>query len=141
MARTERLVETRDLKTTYLSGILAKSPNLPTFYRYDRDLDTAFLLFVDSQQETITHLAEDDVALLVDPENLEVVGLTIEAFEKRFLGPRGERLWRLSETGLAGVHIAFRFELEAAVPGWDRKALEVKTTAAQQREVDVRVTA
>ena len=141
MAATGRLIETRELKTTYLSRILGMSPNIQTFYRYDADLDTAFLLFVDPNRETVSHPVDDYVALFYDPQSLEVVGFSIEAFEHQFLPQQGNRVWRLSETGLIGVDIGFRFGVDAVIPGWDRKALAVTTTSAQQREVDVRVTA
>ena len=142
MARTRRLVETKELKTRYLSRILGNKVKVRTFHRYDEDLDTVFILFVDPSRETVTHPVDDHAALLYDPETLEVVGVTIESFEKGFLRQQASKVWKLSKTGLVfekGADLAFRFEAEKTIPGWDRKALEVKSRSPNYHEVDVLV--
>ena len=142
MAPTKRLVETTELKTSYLSKILGNTENVETFIRHDEDLDTVFILFVNPDTETVTHPVDNYAALLYDPETLGVVGVTIESFEKVFIRQESHRVWKLSETGLVferGTDLAFRFE--KSVPGWDRKDLQVKSKTPNYHEVDVFVPA
>lgn len=142
MAPQRRLVETKELKTSYLSTKLRNTENVQTFIRHDDDLDTVFILFVDPSTETVTHPVDDYTALLYDPETLEVVGVTIESFEKGFLGRQSHRVWQLSEAGLIferGTDLAFRFDRGS--PGWDRKTLQVKSKTPNYHEVDVPVPA
>jgi hypothetical protein len=89
------------LKTTLLAT-LAHDHRLRAYVSYDRDFDALMLLFVPLETEHIVHYLDDQVALLYQPETLEIVGLQIEDFERRFV-PEHETVsgvWHLSEADL-----------------------------------------
>jgi hypothetical protein len=98
----EPLVETTELKTGLLTDILSRHNSEVHFY-FDPALDTFMLTFVSPNRPTVVHYVDDDsVALLVQPDDLEVVGLQIEGFRATFM-PRHTNVaqaWRLSEAGI-----------------------------------------
>jgi hypothetical protein len=144
MAPQGKLTEIGDLKTKYLSGLLKNAEVGEFYYRYDEDLDTVFYLFVDPDRETVTHPVDSNVGLLYDPETLEVVGITIEAFENQFLAQQDKQnpVWNLREAGLVleeGAELAFKFG--KTIPGWDKMAWKSETPTSNYREIDVPVPA
>lgn len=99
MANLQPLKTAGDLNWNYL---VDKRNTSNSLVRYDDRADSFMLLFVPPEQETVVFYADRHVGLLINPETMEVVGLQIEAFKKRFLLDHDslEREWRLSETGL-----------------------------------------
>jgi len=94
MAGIDRLIPTKELKVTRLAG-----ERHPPMLYYDRDFDALMILAISPDTETVVHYIDDHVALLYEPETLEIVGLQIEDFKSGFL-PKHEnvrRVWRLSE--------------------------------------------
>lgn len=93
MANLERLTRTDELKLDRLIRFL-QNP-VGANFTYDPTFDAAIILLVPPEVETVVHYLEDDehVALLYDPETMEVVGLQIEGFARSFL-PRHEALQR-----------------------------------------------
>src|SRR5258707_1936385 len=80
----ERLVKTSDLKTGFLAAA-AKSKHRSIHIDYDKRFDALMLLLVPPETETIVHYVDDHVALLYRSENLEIVGIQVEEFERGFL--------------------------------------------------------
>jgi len=68
---------------------------------YNSDSDILMLMFVPPDVETIVHYIDEHVALLYDPENQEVVGFQVEAFQRAFLPQHSsvENAWKLSDSG------------------------------------------
>ena len=99
MAQIPNLKTVDQLRWAYLADKRNVSNPL---VRYDALADLFMLLFVPPDRETVVFYADQAVGLLVDPETMEVVGLQIEAFKRRFLHDHDslEREWRLSETGI-----------------------------------------
>lgn len=99
MADFQNLKTAGDLNWAFLADKRNVSNPL---VRYDDRADMFMLLFTSPEQETVVFYADRQVGLLVNPDTMEVVGLQIEAFKKRFLGEHEslQREWRLSETGL-----------------------------------------
>ena len=101
MAAIDRLMETKELKMTRLVRSAA-SERRPLMLHYDSDSDALIMLAVPPDVETVVHYIDDHVALLYEPETLEIVGLQIEDFEHGFL-PKHDavrRVWRLSEANM-----------------------------------------
>lgn len=96
-ARIERLVMTNQLKTN-LWHQAAKRGISPSFH-FDQKVDAVMLLIADSRAKKIVHYIDDHVALLYDPDSLEIIGLRIENFQKSFLPKYAElqKVWKLSE--------------------------------------------
>ena len=99
MASVERLVETRDLKTSRLLSMLDREQL--TFLRYNSKSDMLLLMIVPPNVETVVHYIDDHLALLYEPDNLEVVGFQVEAFQHSFVAQHASlnRAWRLSDSG------------------------------------------
>jgi hypothetical protein len=99
METLERLVETKDLKTSRL--IEAVKHGKMTFLRYDSEWDAMILMLELSPTPTVAHFIDQHVALLYDPGTMEVLGFQVEAFVHSFL-PAHENLlkaWRFSDSG------------------------------------------
>ncbi len=94
MARIDPLMPANNFKTTYL-----KQMPSPLFVRYDPVFDALMILLVSPELETVVHYVDEHVGLLYIPETLEIVGLQVEAFERKFLPAHVEvqRVWRLSD--------------------------------------------
>ena len=69
---------------------------------YDGDLDVLYLYFFETGDETIvTHYIDQYVALLYKHSDNEVVGMSIEDFEKGFAPRYADRkAWKLSDSGI-----------------------------------------
>jgi hypothetical protein len=94
MAGIKPLRSTHQLKTTYLRQ---KPPALHV--KYDAAFDTFTLLLVPPETETIVHYLDNYVAFLYEPDTKEIMGIQIEAFERKFL-PKHEAVrcvWKLSD--------------------------------------------
>lgn len=96
MDKIKRLVDTNQLKTSYLSNIQRKSS---PFFHYDNQSDTLMLLFISPENETIVHYVDRHVAILYTPENYEIVGLQIEDFQSDFMPMYSDlqKAWSLSD--------------------------------------------
>ncbi|HLY25588.1 MAG TPA: hypothetical protein VKQ72_04570 [Aggregatilineales bacterium] len=95
----ERLVKTSDLKTGFLADA-AKNKRKSLDIDYDARFDALMLLLVPPETDTIVHYVDDHVALLYRPDDLEIVGIQVEDFERSFL-PQHEavsKVWRLSDS-------------------------------------------
>ncbi len=69
---------------------------------YDSDLDTLFLFFsAHGKEALVTHYIDQNVSFLFKQSDLEIVGMSIEGFEKSF-APRyaDKKIWKLSEYGI-----------------------------------------
>jgi hypothetical protein len=97
MADRRQLVETKELKTKQIQSFLVEQK--PVSFFFDPEVDALMILFNDPCKETIVHFIDDQVALLYEPETLEVVGVQVEAFQKAFLVEHDSvaRAWKLRE--------------------------------------------
>jgi hypothetical protein len=95
MAGIKRLIETGKLKTNRLRAATS------TYSDYDEDFDALILLVVSPDTETVVHYLDDEphIALLYEPESLEIVGVQIEDFVLSFIPwlKATNREWKLSE--------------------------------------------
>ncbi|MCS6909089.1 MAG: hypothetical protein NZM11_00745 [Anaerolineales bacterium] len=132
------VVELTDLKTGRLAQLLASEEGPRS--RYDRHLDTLFVLFTDPREEHVVHYVDDKVAVLYNPDTLEVIGFQIESFERRFLGDERTKRWRFSETGLAiqGFELEFYFVRPDPL-GWVREFWPAVSEQARRRAVTLQV--
>ena len=92
----------KDFKTNKLVAQLKNHPHV-SYFKYDDSFDALILLFVPPETETVVHYLDDSVALLVQPDDLEIVGLQIEDFEYDFL-PKHEgvrKVWKLSDSDVS----------------------------------------
>jgi len=97
MAKLKRLVPTHELRTSFVREAASKGR---LFVHHDKASDLLVILLVPPDTPTAVHYIDQYVGLLYQPDNLEVVGLQVEAFEKSFV-PRHasvERAWRLSDS-------------------------------------------
>jgi hypothetical protein len=71
----------------------------PLYVKYDPVFDALIILLVSPQTETVVHYVDQHVGLLYTPDDLEIVGLQVEAFERSFLPQHDslQRVWRLSD--------------------------------------------
>ena len=101
MDTIERLINTDDLITSRLIRNLDREQG--KFMYYDPVSDILLLTITPPTTESVVHYIDDHVALLYEPESLEVVGFQVEAFEHSFM-PEHETLkavWRLSDANVA----------------------------------------
>lgn len=98
MTGIERLIPTNQLKTTLLVSL--KNQRHQLFFQYDREFDALMLQIVSPEVETVVHYIDDHVALLYRADDLEIVGLQMEDFERSFVPNHVnvQKVWRLSET-------------------------------------------
>jgi hypothetical protein len=98
MAEIERLRETSELKTTRWRNIM-KEGEPSSYIKYDNRVDALCLLFVPPDTPTIVHYIDDHVALLYTPDDMEIVGVRIEDFERGFMNKYSnlQQAWRLSD--------------------------------------------
>jgi hypothetical protein len=101
MAPLKRLVETKSLNTSRLAELLKNKSAV--YLNYDPAFDAVMLLFVSPDVETVVHYIDDQIALLYEPDSLEVVGIQIESFKRSFLLAHANvaKVWRLSDTGVS----------------------------------------
>ncbi|HLY26088.1 MAG TPA: hypothetical protein VKQ72_07100 [Aggregatilineales bacterium] len=86
MAGVEQIIETRELKTTHLNQERKANKIHPTFsFRYDDRADSALVLLVQPQEGLIVHYIDDHIGFLHEENSLEIVGLRIDAFARKFL--------------------------------------------------------
>jgi hypothetical protein len=85
MATIKNLVEISDLKNRIFKEYIDnKRP--ATYINYNPDIDTFFIWFVERDcVETSIFFVNDTLGLIVEDENLEIVGLQVESFQKRFI--------------------------------------------------------
>lgn len=102
MATIDRLVETNELKTTVWKEQIA-NPRVRPYFLYNDLVDALTLLVVDPIRPKITHYIDDYVALLYDPDSLEIIGVRVEAFERGFLPSYVglQKVWRLCDKDAA----------------------------------------
>ncbi|MCJ7623955.1 MAG: hypothetical protein MUO76_10665 [Anaerolineaceae bacterium] len=100
----KRLKNTKELKWNRLSSLGAVLQPIP-FVSYDNVFDALMLLMVGPEVETVVHYLDDLVALLYQPETMEVVGIQVESFRKRFLQKYVEvnKAWRLSDVSTEDI--------------------------------------
>ncbi len=100
MAEIKPLISTSELKTTLLASLIRQGQR-PLFVHYDSEFDALMLLVVPPETETVVHYVDDHIALLYQPDTLEIVGMQVEDFEHSFLPAHEnvQRVWRLSDTG------------------------------------------
>jgi hypothetical protein len=99
MAEIKRLVETDQLKTGRLTAAAQRGE--PLYFHYNRRSDNLMLLIVPRTIETVVHYIDDHIALLYEPDTLEVVGFQVEALQHSFLpnNPDFRNAWLFSESG------------------------------------------
>ncbi len=97
MADLEQLISTNKLKTKRLRTFGSGKHLL--HIKYDPVFDALMILFVPPETEVVVHYVDDYVGLLYTPDDLEIVGLQVEAFEHSFLAAHDtvNRAWRLSD--------------------------------------------
>jgi len=94
----KRLVKTNELKFNSIRNMVEEHRR-SLYLRYDKQIDTLFILWVSPGTGTIVHFIDNHVALLYKPNNKEVVGVQIEDFEYSFIKEYVEvqKAWRLSD--------------------------------------------
>lgn len=99
MADIEQLMPTQQLRTNILRGIRPGSHSC-LYFKYDPVFDALKFQIVPPDTNTVVHYVDDYVGLLYTADDLEIVGLQIEAFEHSFLSRHDavQRVWRLSES-------------------------------------------
>lgn len=91
------LVRTSQLKMNQLEQIAgSENANQHFYVNYDDSDDTLIVLFADPFLPTIVHPIDHDVALLYDPQNLNVVGIQVERFQQKFVRENGSvaKVWQ-----------------------------------------------
>lgn len=98
------LVDESQLKSNFLSSI---GESIPLNLHYDDLSDTLMLLFVSPYIETIVHYLDRNVAILYREDDLEIVGLQIEGFQKEFIPKytKLQKIWCLSDFGINDKNI------------------------------------
>jgi hypothetical protein len=98
MADLEHLISTNKLKTNRLKTFGSGKHWL--YVKYDAVFDALVMLFVPPETEVVVHYVDDYVGLLYTPDDLEIVGLQVEAFEHSFLAAHDSvnRAWRLRDS-------------------------------------------
>lgn len=98
MAEIERLIPTNKLQTEYLKNFPKFQP--PLFVRYDKRFDALLILLVPPEIETVVHYIDEHVGLLYRPDDFEIVGIQVEAFERSFLPNHAtaDKAWRLRDS-------------------------------------------
>ena len=101
MAGLERLVDTKELKTTLWTQVNER-PGLQTFIYYNERVDALTLLIVPRETRKRVHYIDDHVALLYDPQTMEVIGIRVESFQRSFLPKYAEleKAWSLKDKGI-----------------------------------------
>ncbi len=101
MAGIEHLVATDQLKTGLLMSIEKGQQARQQYYTYEPVFDAFIMLVVPPETDTVAHYVDDQVALLYRADDYEIVGIQVEAFQKRFVPKHAnvERVWRLSDSG------------------------------------------
>jgi hypothetical protein len=99
MAQIKRLIETDQLKTDCLKEAAQRGE--PLYFHYNRRSDNLMLLIVPRTTETVVHYIDDHIALLYEPNTLEVVGFQVEALQHNLLpnNPTFRNVWVFSESG------------------------------------------
>lgn len=82
----ERLIKTEDLKLTKL--LTTAGSGCSICMCYDETADTLILMISPPSVLTIVHYLDEHVALLYEPDSLEVVGCQVKAFQHSFLKER-----------------------------------------------------
>src|SRR5574341_286334 len=86
MADPKGLIGIKDLKTGRFKNAGPKGIKRRIFaFHYDDRLDTAMILLVEPQQDTVIFYLDDYLGFVYEEESLEIVGLRIEDFEESFL--------------------------------------------------------
>jgi hypothetical protein len=100
MDAIKRLVSTSSLKTSFLAHLSERKPQL--FMNYDDVSDILMLMVAPPDTETVVHYIDHNVAVLYTPNDLEIVGLQIEDFDKQFvpLYSSLKKAWTLRDTGI-----------------------------------------
>lgn len=98
MAEIKRLVETSQLNTKQWMNNIVEGKQKSVFY-YNPEVDAFTLLFDDPAKPRVVHYIDEHVALLYEPDTLEIVGVRVEAFERAFLPQyaRLEKTWNLKD--------------------------------------------
>jgi hypothetical protein len=98
MAEIKRLISTSRLQTEYLKT--SPKHQRPLFVRYDKRFDALIILLVSPETETVVHYVDEHVGLLYKPDDFEIVGIQVEAFERSFLPEHASvnKVWRLSDS-------------------------------------------
>jgi hypothetical protein len=96
MAGLERLVSTDQLKTTLLAEMVRGEREGQAYTRYNSVFDALMILVVPPDTATVVHYLNDHMALLYRPDDYEIVGEQIEAFEHSYLpaNTRLEQSWQ-----------------------------------------------
>ncbi len=86
------IVQTNQLKLDTLGGL--KSGSVPVKVGYDDTFDAFMVKFVPSGRH-IVHYLHGDIAALVEPDTLQIVGFWIENFKAKFLAehPDQANIW------------------------------------------------
>ena len=101
MADIERLIDTRELRTSLWTETVEEDGSKTSIY-YNNRVDSLTLLIVPRNTPKRVHYIDEHVALLYLPDNKEVIGLRVEAFRRSFLPKYAElqKAWSLRDTGV-----------------------------------------
>jgi hypothetical protein len=103
MAHSNRLVDTKQLKTTLLRKSAAQR-TLQLIVDYDKHFDALYIRFLapDPNIDTVVHYIDEHVAFLYRADDMEIVGLQVEDFEFSFLPSHDNvmRVWKASDAGI-----------------------------------------
>ncbi|HLE41412.1 MAG TPA: hypothetical protein VI956_07895 [Nitrospirota bacterium] len=97
MVSPKQLISPSKLKTKYLASF---SGHEPFFFFYDNEADELVIMLISPDTETTVHYVDKNVGILFQPDNLEIVGLQVEGFQKSFIPSHNslQDAWKLSSS-------------------------------------------
>lgn len=93
-------IELNDLKTNFWRNA---PKNTASEVEYDAEIDTLTFYFDDPGKGVVaTHYLDENVSILIRVSDKEIVGFSIEGFERSFASKyANHKPWHLSQTGIA----------------------------------------
>src|SRR5258707_5530215 len=117
MAELKPLISAHELKTKFLSQVARSKVDRTLFIDYDHELDVLVVLLVPKGTEYSVYFIDQYIALLYEPDTLEIIGIMVEDFERGFLQkyPAIQDVW--NETKQVALELAHVTEDLIGEPG------------------------
>lgn len=107
MVNTKPLIEKSELKTDLLDSCLSGKPH-KLYMVYDELMDELIIRLVPPDVPVSVYHLDDDNALLIDLESLQIVGFQYLDFQEEYLGNNKELQKRWLKNNIAGELAEFR---------------------------------
>lgn len=85
MTEFEHLIPSSDLKITLLTGLIQSKREIEANFHYDPLVDAFTVLVVSPETDLVAHYMNENLAFLYRADDLEIVGLQVEGFERSFV--------------------------------------------------------